>query len=231
MSTESYKQPDPWSIAKKTKNETLYRHIDAELTTGLERMKIEVNDAQRHALVAYVLLLAKWNKAINLTAVRDPAQMVSRHILDSLSIKEFVDFKSLIDVGAGAGLPGLPLAIIKPHMNVTLIDSVAKKTRFMQQVAAELKLANVKVIHSRVEEVTLTAEAVVARAFASPAKLASLASHLLMPGGSLLAMVGVLPATAELQEISGYSLDKTAKLTIPDELAARNIVVLERDPA
>ena len=205
--------------------------IHQELGNGLERMNIEVTNAQHDALVAYVLLLEKWNKAINLTAVRDPAQMVSRHILDSLAIKDYVNFTSLADVGAGAGLPGIPLAIIKPHLNVTLIDSVAKKTRFIQQAAAVLKLANVKVIHSRVEDITLETEAVVARAFASPDKLAALTAHLLAPGGRLLAMVGQLPSTAELGKISGFSLIKTAKLTIPDETAERNIVVLERDPA
>ena len=214
-----------------TETDVLTRQVHQQLVSGLERMNIEVSDAQLDALAAYVLLLEKWNKAINLTAVRDPAQMVSRHILDSLAIKDFVNFESLADVGAGAGLPGIPLAIIKPHLNVTLIDSVAKKTRFIQQAAAVLKLANVKVIHSRVEDLALTTEAVVARAFASPAKLASLTSHLLLPGGCLLAMVGQLPATAELAGISGFSLLKTAKLTIPDETAERNIVVLERDPA
>ena len=96
------------------------------LQRGLERMRIEVTDDQCEALADYVSLLVKWNRVINLTAVRDPQQMVSRHILDSLSVHEHVDGDSLIDVGAGAGLPGIPLAILKPHMNVTLIDKVAK---------------------------------------------------------------------------------------------------------
>ena len=192
-------------------------------------MQIEVTDEQFHALLAYVQLLVKWNKVVNLTAVRDPQQMISRHILDSLSVHEFVDCDSLVDVGAGAGLPGIPLAILKPHMNVTLIDSVAKKTRFIQQAATELELTNVVALHSRVESVTLQPQVVIARAFAAPEKLAALTLHLLRPGMRLLAMVGQMPEQELLANISGFSLVKTAKLTIPDETAERNIVILQRD--
>lgn len=192
-------------------------------------MQIDATDDQCNALLAYVELLAKWNRVINLTAVRDSQSMISRHILDSLSVHEYVDCDSLIDVGAGAGLPGIPLAILKPHMNVTLIDSVAKKTRFIQQVAAELALANVTVLHSRVEQVEIQSEVVIARAFAAPEKLAVLTQHLLPEGGRLLAMVGQMPDQNYLMKISGFSLIKTAKLTIPDETAERNIVILQRD--
>jgi len=167
--------------------------VQRQLAIGLERMQIDVTDDQCEALAGYVALLVKWNRVINLTAVRDPQEMVHRHILDSLAVQEYVDRESLIDVGAGAGLPGVPLAILKPHLNVTLIDSVAKKTRFIQQAAAELKLDNITVLHSRVEEVQQQAELVIARAFAAPEKLAGLTHHLLPAGGKLLAMVGQLP--------------------------------------
>ena len=197
---------------------------------GLERMQIEITDDQCEALLGYVELLVKWNKVINLTAVRDPQEMVRRHIVDSLAVHEHIDSSTLIDVGAGAGLPGIPLAILKPHMNVTLIDSVAKKTRFIQQAALALKLANVTVLHSRVEEVDEQAQLVIARAFAAPEKLASLTRHLLPPAGRLVAMVGQMPERERLEKISGFSLIKTAKLTIPDETAERNIVILQRDP-
>lgn len=204
--------------------------MQRQLAIGLERMQIEVTDDQCEALASYVALLVKWNRVINLTAVRDPHGMVHRHILDSLAVQEYIDRESLIDVGAGAGLPGVPLAILKPHLNVTLIDSVAKKTRFIQQAAAELKLNNITVLHSRVEEVQQQAELVIARAFAAPEKLADLTHHLLPNGGRLLAMVGQLPEREVLEKISGFSLIKTAKLTIPDETAERNIVILQRDP-
>ena len=192
-------------------------------------MQIEVTDDQSRALVDYVELLVKWNRVINLTAVRDPQQMISRHILDSLSVHEYVECDSLIDVGAGAGLPGIPLAILKPHMNVTLIDSVAKKTRFIQQAVTQLGLANATALHSRVESVSQQADLVIARAFAAPDKLAALARHLLPGGGHLLAMVGQMPNRDFLENISGFSLIRTAKLTIPDETAERNIVILQRD--
>lgn len=194
-------------------------------------MQIDATDAQCDALIGYVQLLVKWNKVINLTAVRDPAVMIRRHILDSLSVHTHVGSQTLIDVGAGAGLPGIPLAILKPHMNVTLIDSVAKKTRFIQQAATELALNNVTVVHSRVEQVEKQAELVIARAFAAPDKLANLVRHLLPVDGKLLAMVGQMPDPDLLAKISGFSLVKTAKLTIPDETAERNIVILQRDPA
>ena len=194
-------------------------------------MQIEVTGDQCDALAGYVELLVKWNKVINLTAVRDPHEMVRRHILDSLAVHKYIDSHTLIDAGAGAGLPGIPLAILKPHMNVTLIDSVAKKTRFIQQAATELKLANVTALHSRVEEVEIQAQLVIARAFAAPEKLAGLTRHLLPPGGRLLAMVGQMPERELLENISGFSRILTAKLTIPDETAERNIVILQRDPA
>ncbi len=201
------------------------------LVDGLQRMHISLEEPQIEALLEYVRLLVKWNKVVNLTAVRDPLQMVHRHLLDSLSILQYVDADSLTDVGAGAGLPGIPLAIAKPHLNVTLIDKVAKKTHFIQQVAAELQLNNVSALHQRVEEVTLQSELVVARAFASIDKLALLTGHLLPAGGKLLAMVGQLPGNVQIENIAGFSLLKSAKLTIPDETAMRNIVILERDPS
>ncbi len=205
--------------------------IHNELARGLHRMRIECTADQCAALEAYVALLVKWNRVINLTAVRDPQEMVRRHILDSLAVHDYVDSNTLIDVGAGAGLPGIPLAILKPHMNVTLIDKVAKKTRFIQQAATELNLPNVTALHSRVEEVEKQAELVIARAFAAPEKFADLSRHLLVPGGRLLAMVGQMPDADDLEKIPGFLLIKTAKLTIPDETAARNIVILQRDPA
>ena len=204
--------------------------LRSDLSDGLERMQIKMTDDQCDALAAYVELLVKWNRVINLTAVRDPQEMVRRHILDSLAVHEHIDSNTLIDVGAGAGLPGIPLAILKPHLNVTLIDSVAKKTRFIQQAATELKLANVTALHSRVEEVEMKAPLVIARAFAAPEKLANLTRHLLPPGGRLLAMVGQMPELELLDNISGFSRILTAKLTIPDETAERNIVILQRDP-
>ena len=128
--------PDPWQ---------------QQLAQGLAAMKIALSPAQREALLGYLGLLARWNRAYNLTAVRDPALMVRRHLLDSLSILPWVDRGPLLDVGTGAGLPGIPLAIARPDLTVTLLDSNRKKTRFVRQVAGELGLANVEVVNVRVE--------------------------------------------------------------------------------
>ena len=200
-----------------------------ELEDGLGQMQISLDDHQKQTLLGYLQLLSKWNRVHNLTAVRDMQQMVSRHLLDSLSILPFVDGDSLTDVGTGAGLPGIPLAVAKPHMNVTLVDCVAKKTRFIEHASSQLRIANVKVEHARVENLHLQSELVVARAFASVDKLALLSSHLLPVGGRLLALVGHVPAVKILENIAGFSVLEVAGLTIPGETAERNIVVLQRD--
>lgn len=145
-------------------------------------------------LIAYVELLAKWNKAYNLTAVREPGEMVTRHILDSLVVGPFVT-GPLIDVGTGPGLPGIPLALAHPSMAVTLLDSNIKKTRFCRQAALELGLKNVEVVHARVEDYR-PAEGfatVVSRAYASLAEFTATTRHLLAGGGKFLAMKGEYP--------------------------------------
>src|SRR5690606_21119460 len=148
-------------------------------------------------------LLQKWNKVYNLTSVRDPQSMLTRHILDSLSLIPYLDCKSLLDVGSGAGLPGIPIAICFPQMAVTLLDSNIKKTRFLQQVKAELKLNNVTVVHGRVEQISLPkVEVVTARAFATIAEIIDLAARHCDDAGSLVLMKGVYPEQA-LAEISG----------------------------
>lgn len=125
-----------------------------ELSTGARQLGVELSPQQQEKLLGYLALLIKWNKAYNLTAVRDPDEMVSRHLLDSLSVMSFIhnDTQRWLDVGSGGGMPGIPLAILHPHKQVTLLDSNGKKTRFLTQVKMELKLDNLQVIHSRVEE-------------------------------------------------------------------------------
>jgi len=211
--------------AADTAQQKALRHT---LAKSLTEMAIDLDDHQCDQLIRYVELLDKWNKVMNLTAVRDPQQMLVRHVLDSLSVLPFVKGISLIDVGAGAGLPGIPLAIAKPNLAVTLIDSVAKKPRFMQQAIVELCLQNANVINERVEEVEINADQVIARAFAPTQKLALLTGHLIPAGGRLLAMMARLPDDQQLQEIEGFTLIKSATLTIPDETAERNIVILQR---
>lgn len=231
--------------------------VDAELlrqlAEGLEQMQLTVADADQQRLVSYIEMLHKWNKTHNLTAVRNPQQMITRHLLDSLSIAGYLRGNSLLDVGSGAGLPGIPLAIIKPHLNVTLLDSVLKKTRFMLFAVGQLELSNVNVLHTRVETLAGTDAAnshgtdqlgyegqgfdmIVARAFSSIEKLCALTAHLLAPQGQILAMIGK-PLEAEYTGVcsdvtitdgSVFSVTRSEKLFVPGENGQRNIVILQK---
>ncbi|MBQ9258762.1 MAG: 16S rRNA (guanine(527)-N(7))-methyltransferase RsmG [Neisseriaceae bacterium] len=174
--------------------------MNAQATTslrnGLSAMAITVSDKQFNQLCLYIDLLEKWNVAYNLTAVRDVSQMVSVHLLDSLSILPFVSTQahSVLDVGSGGGLPGVPLAIMRSDLAVTLIDSHSKKTAFLQQAVIELGLNNVQVITDRVENVKeFQYDIIVSRAFAELGDFVRLSSHLLSKNGVWLAMKGVYP--------------------------------------
>jgi len=129
--------------------------LQERLQRGLSELSLSLSTDQCDKLVHYVQLLNKWNRVYNLTAVRDPVRMISRHILDSLVLMRYLSGSTLLDVGSGAGLPGLPLAIAKPDLSCTLLDSVGKKTRFMQHAVTELGLTNIDVVHARVEDATI----------------------------------------------------------------------------
>jgi 16S rRNA (guanine527-N7)-methyltransferase len=145
--------------------------------------------------MSFIKLLEKWNKAYNLTSIRNTEDMVSLHLLDSLAILPFIEGKYVIDIGTGAGLPGIPLAIYLPGIDFTLLDSNAKKTRFVQQAILELKLNNVTVCHSRVENYLpeTSFDTVITRAFASLSDIVKLSAHLVSQSGIILAMKGQLP--------------------------------------
>lgn len=166
----------------------------ALLDEGLALMQPALPSTGADRLLAYLQLLHKWNRAYNLTAVREPLEMASRHLLDSLSILPFVTADRLADLGSGAGLPGIPLAIARPELGITLVDSNGKKTRFLQQAALELGLSNISVTQQRLEAGPDDAcfPMVTARACASLAELWQLALPWLEPGGKLLAMKGTL---------------------------------------
>ena len=167
-----------------------------QLTDGLAMMNITVNDKQFNQLCLYLDLLEKWNVAYNLTAVRDVSQMVSVHLLDSLSVTPFISAQaqSVLDVGSGGGQPGIPLAIMRDDLAITLLDSNSKKTAFLQQAVIELGLNNVQVITERVENVKqIQFDTIVSRAFAELGDFVRLSSHLLSNQGVWLAMKGVYP--------------------------------------
>src|SRR6218665_1089645 len=168
-----------------------------ELSTGARQLGVTLTDTQHAQLLGYLALLIKWNKAYNLTAVRDPDEMVSRHLLDSLSVVPYVaeGGDTWLDVGSGGGMPGIPLAILFPERRFTLLDSNGKKTRFLTQVKLELKLSNLEVIHSRVEEFQpeVPFAGICSRAFSSLEDFSNWTRHLGNGVTHWLAMKGVQP--------------------------------------
>lgn len=166
--------------------------------------------------VNYLSLLYRWNQVSNLTAIRDPHEMVFQHLLDSLTVLPYLNATRCIDVGSGAGLPGIPLAIARPDIEFFLLDSNNKKTRFLQQVALELGLKNITVIHARCEawKPDFAFDQVITRAFASLKTMLLATAHLLSPTGEFLAMKGVYPEE-EIKEIPAqFKLIAVEKLNI-----------------
>lgn len=204
--------------------------MQALLDDGLARLGITASAQQREQWLGYVHLLDKWNRAYNLTAVRDPRDMISRHILDSLSVAQHVQGRRLLDVGAGAGLPSIPLAILWPDRSITALDSNGKKTRFMTQAREALQLANLTVVQSRVEDFhseTLF-DGILSRAFAALEDFVEGSEHLLAPAGQFLAMKAGTDA-AELSALpKRYKVTACLPLHVPDCEAERQLVVIER---
>ncbi len=193
------------------------------LESGLTTLNLPHTVEKIDQLLAFIKLIAKWNKAYNLTAVRNNEDMARLHILDSLAILPHIEGKRVIDIGTGAGLPGIPLAIFLPEVEFVLLDSNAKKTRFVQQVILELKLKNVSVIHSRAEDYQpeLGFDIVTTRAFSSLPDMVTVTAHLLNPNGVILAMKGQIPE-AELAEIKTKAT--LVPINVPDVEAERCLV-------
>ena len=201
----------------------------AELDAGLASLGLD--PACARPLRDYLALLERWNRTYNLTAVRDPREMVVRHLLDSLSMHGHVrDLATLADLGTGAGLPGIPLAIAVPRLEVTLVESNGKKARFLREAVRTLKLGNARVVEARAEDVDLDGvfDAITARALATLADILAVGAHLLAPGGRLLAMKGALP-DAEIAALpAGWRLEAVHPLAVPGLDAARHLVVVGR---
>jgi 16S rRNA (guanine527-N7)-methyltransferase len=198
-----------------------------QLQLGCEALGVMVSEQQLSLLIKYVELIAKWNKAFNLTSVREPQEMISRHLLDSLAILPYLEGKSLLDVGTGAGLPGIPVAILRPEMAVTLLDSNSKKTRFLQQVKAELNLKNISVIHSRVEQADLPKfDIVTARAFSTIDDIIDLAGRHCDDAGSLVLMKGIYPEEEMQATLGAFSLRDIQSLDVPGCEGQRHLVRL-----
>jgi 16S rRNA (guanine527-N7)-methyltransferase len=202
--------------------------IEQAIIDGCEGLNLQLPGGACARLAAYLALLERWNRAYNLTAVRDPEAMVVRHVLDSLSILPWVEGPRVLDVGSGAGLPGIPLAIARPEYEFSLLDSNGKRTRFLTQVAAELRLNNVSVVRGRVEDYrpeTLF-NSIVSRAFATLADMVTDAGRLCAPAGRLLAMKGVFPDDELARLPPGYVVVGVYPLRVPSLDAERHLVHL-----
>jgi len=189
-------------------------------------------------LLDYLALLARWNRTYNLTAVRDPREMVGKHLLDSLAMHPFVDDiarsgGNLADLGTGPGLPGIPLAIVKPGLRVTLVESNGKKARFLREAVRQLGLKDVRVAESRIEALDEPGayDAITARALATLPLIVELGGHLLRPQGRLLAMKGIYPADEIAALPAGWALEHSYPLAVPGLDAERHLVVVGRQPS
>lgn len=203
-------------------------NIEQAIARGIDLMGLDVADKAVGRLAAYVALLARWNRTYNLTAVRRPEDMVVRHILDSLSILPWLQGPRVLDVGSGAGLPGIPLAIVRPEWDFYLLDSNGKRTRFLTQAITELGLTHSQVLRCRVEDYRpeMGFDSVLSRAFASLTKMVMMAGRLCAPDGRLLAMKGVYPKDELVDLPSGYTVVGIYPLNVPGLPAERHLVHL-----
>ncbi|OOZ39388.1 16S rRNA (guanine(527)-N(7))-methyltransferase RsmG [Solemya pervernicosa gill symbiont] len=197
---------------------------------GLAALHLDLSAEVQQKFMDYIALMLKWNRVYNLTSVRKPALMVTRHLLDSLVVLQHIKEPRLLDVGSGAGLPGIPLALARPDWQIVLLDGNAKKTRFMTQAVADLGLQNVKVVHERVElfKPEQPFDTIISRAFSTVENMTEMAGGLLAPEGRLLAMKGVYPL-AELEMLpDGFTVKEVIKLDVPTLDADRHLVWIER---
>ena len=202
-----------------------------DLETGLRQLGLDA--ALAEPLLAYLALLARWNATYNLTAIRDPREMLVKHLLDSLAMHAHLDgIESLADLGTGPGLPGIPLAIARPGLQVTLVESNGKKARFLREAARQLKLGNASVVESRIETFDAAGrfDAITARALATLPLILQLGGHLLQPQGRLLAMKGVVPDDEIAALPAGWRVAAVHPLRVPGLDAERHLVEIVRTP-
>jgi len=210
-------------------SEALWRR---QLSEGLADMGLTLDEPTQARLLAFLALLNKWNGAYNLTAVRDPEQMVSRQLLDSLSILPFVTTDHLLDVGAGGGLPGIPLAVVRPDSRFTLLDSNSKKTRFLTQCVLELGLTNVEVIHGRAEQCRPEQpfQQISSRAFTALDNLVNWCGDLLANDGEFLAMKGQFPDDEVSALPESWQVAHQQSLSVPGFDGGRHLLIVRRTP-
>ncbi|HSN00365.1 MAG TPA: 16S rRNA (guanine(527)-N(7))-methyltransferase RsmG [Rudaea sp.] len=203
----------------------------ARLQAGLAELGLAPGAEAVERLLDYVELLVRWNAAYNLTAVRLPQDMITRHLLDSLAVARLVRGDSLADLGTGAGLPGIPLAILAPERQHVLIDSNGKKVRFLREAVRTLGLENVRVEQTRVENARGQYDCITARAFATLGDMLRMGGHLLAPGGIWLALKGQLTKDEILGVPAGFAVADVVSLNVPGLGAARRVAIIKRTKA
>ena len=201
------------------------------LADGIKALSLDLDGRQHEQLLDYLALLFKWNSVYNLTSVRDPLQMVTHHLLDSLAaVPAFADAANVLDVGAGGGLPGIVMAIARPAMNVSLIDTVHKKTAFLKQVKAELELTNVTVYTAKVQELQVQQQfdVITSRAFADLSDFVNWSGHLLAEGGQFIALKGVAPPDEQERLPAQWKVSRLQALQVPGLNAERHLVFITK---
>lgn len=207
------------------------RNLAQPLNEGIEQLGLKINAQQQEQLLNYLALLAKWNKAYNLTAITQPKEMLIKHLLDSLAVVPFIEADELLDVGSGAGIPSIPLAIVLPDLCVNSLDSNGKKTRFQFQAKVELGLANFNVQQARVENAQLEqpSSQIISRAFASLNDFVSLTASLAAPQAKWLAMKGLYPQEELADLPQGFRCLASHSLDVPFLNEQRHLLVLSRE--
>ena len=207
----------------------------ATLEQGIAALGLDLPADTAERLLAFGHLLIKWNKVYNLTAIRDEAQVVTHHLLDSLSVlPQLAGITRLVDVGSGGGLPGVVLAICRPELQVDSVETVQKKATFQNQARIELKLANFRAHHARIENwqpayfAEQPVDGIVSRAFADLADFVNLTAHLAGPETRILAMKGVYPADEIARIPAGFALERSTPLTVPGLDAERHLIIVKR---
>lgn len=201
--------------------------LGARLSAGIGQLGLHnpPDEPQQQQLIAYIEFLHRWNRKVNLTAIKSTDEMVERHLLDSLTVVPYLEGQSVIDVGSGAGLPGIPIAITQPAISVLMLDSAARKTRFIQQAIAELNLDNATVLHTRVQDATSqAAQTVVARAFSTPVDIIESCRHLCSDGGVFVLFMAHVGNKLDVLP-DGCTLERVDAVNLPNSEATRHIVV------
>jgi len=202
--------------------------FENRLKRGIKGLGLTLSEESVEKLLAFHELLVKWNKAYNLTSVRDPGEMIDRHLIDSLSMIEYLDDGNLIDVGTGPGLPGMVIALIRPDLPVWLLDSNGKKTRFLNQVKMMLKVDNATVVHHRLEswQSEVKFDQITSRAFATLSDMVGFSRHLLAEDGRFIAMKGLYPTDELAQLPQDIQIKAISPLTVPGTDGERHMVEL-----